>query len=372
MTVGGDWHDADDLSKGLDRFLGSASGGPGNYYKEVKGTPWFKDGERFARPSGVHSTDLISDFTADFIKSSADDEKPFFLYVSHYAPHWPLQAEESDVEPYRKLYGKTNREKLMQARLDRQIEAGLIPPGTGLHPVALDAKPAAEGNLETERMALHAAMVASIDRSVARILSALKTTNQLDNTLILILSDNGASHQMSFDRKVAPGVRPGSADTFLNQGPSIAALNNTPFRDYKTSYYEGGIASPLIAWWPRGISKPGRIHHSPHHIADIMPTCLDLAGLEYPAGFRERQLAPLVGKSCVPHMAAEAESRDGRILVWSKAIRHGPWKLVIRPRGAPELFDLANDRNETKDLAAEFPDRVAAMRQLHAQAHLTP
>ncbi len=372
MVTGGDWHDPADLGRGLDRFLGSASGGPGNFYKEVKGkrgTPWFKDGKRWARPEGAYSTDLISDFVVDFIEGSAQSSKPFFIYVSHYVTHWPLQAEEKDIAPYRELYRKQDRKALMEARLKRQIEMGLIPKGTSLHSHMVNAKPAAGGYLALERMAIQAAMVESIDRSLADTMAALKKAGKLDNTLILVFSDNGASSQMHYDQgKVPAGVRPGSMNTFLNHGPALAALGNTPFRYYKTSDYEGGIAAPLVAWWPSGLKQAGRISHAPCHIADIMPTCLELAGVTHPKQFRDRKLIPLDGRSLVPVLQGNAQE-SARIIVWPKAIRDGKWKLVMQNASKPELYDLSRDRNETHDLAKDLPARVTQMRKLHAINH---
>ena len=231
MVTADDWHDPAQVARAADRVLGSASGSPGNYFKEVKGTdfrshpkgtPWFRNGKKWDRPVGEYSTDLISDFVADFIEGSAASDKPFFIYVAHYAPHWPLQAKEEDIAPYRELYQQQDRKTLMQARLQRQIDAGLIPAGTTLHDTMVNAKPAAGGYLAIERMAIHAAMVESIDRSLADTMAALKKAGKLDNTLILVLSDNGASAQMCFDKgKVRNGVRPGSMDTFLNHGPAV-------------------------------------------------------------------------------------------------------------------------------------------------------
>ena len=164
MVTAENWHAPEPIARCADRFLGSASGGAGNYFKEAKGTPWFRNGKRYDRPSGVYSTDLISEFVADFIEGSAESDKPFFIYASHYAPHWPLQAKEKDIAPYRELYGKTERTALMRARLKRLVEAGLIPKETTLHDSALNAKPVAGGTLAVERMAIHAAMIESIDR----------------------------------------------------------------------------------------------------------------------------------------------------------------------------------------------------------------
>ena len=367
MVTAENWHDPAQVARCADRFLGSASGGPGNYFREAKGTPWFKDGKKYDRPVGQYSTDLISAFVTDIIQDSAKSDKPFFIYMSHYAPHWPLQAKKEDIAAYRGLYEKTDRAKLMHARLKRLVDAGLIPKGTTLHDSMLNPKPdAASRELPTERMAIYAAMVASIDRSVADIMAALKKAGKLDNTLILVLSDNGASSQMCFNRKVAPGVRPGSMDTFLNNGAALAALSNTPFREYKTSNYEGGIASPLIAWWPRGLKDRGRISHVPCHIVDIMPTCLELANAPYPSQFQGRDLIPLAGQSLSPVLHNTAE-HSRRVLVWPNAVREGDWKLVLGKR--PELYKISQDRNENNNLAAEFPDRVLELKQIHAKTY---
>lgn len=365
MVTAENWHAAAPIARCADRFLGSASGGAGNYFKEAKGTPWFKDGKKYDRPSGAYSTDLISKFVADFIAGSKND-KPFFIYVSHYAPHWPLQAKEEDIAPYRELYGKTGRTALMHARLKRLVDAGLIPAGTTLHDSALNAKPVAGGTLAVERMAIHAAMVESIDRSLAATMAALEQAGKVDNTLILVLSDNGASHQAGRNRSVPSGVRPGSSETFLCQGPAVAALNNTPFRNYKVSNYEGGIASPLIASWPRGLKGKGRIADRPCHIADIVPTCLELADVKYPSQFKGRTLIPMAGES----FSAALYNTDNparRVLVWPKAVRDGDWKLVLENKGSPELYRISHDRNEKQNLAGEFPDRVSNMTQIHTK-----
>ena len=373
MVTADDWHDPAQIARCADRVLGSASGGPGNYFKQAKGTPWFKDGKKWKRPDGAYSTDLISDFVADFIEGSAGQEKPFFIYVSHYAPHWPLQAKEEDVAPYRELYRKKDRKTLMQARLQRLIGEGLIPAGTTLPESMVNAKPAAGGYLAVERMAIHAAMVESIDRSLTKTMAALKKAGKLDNTLVLVLSDNGASAQMGFDngRKVPSGVRPGSVDTFLNHGPALAALSNTPFRNYKGTDYEGGIAAPLIAWWPGGIKGKGRISKRLSHIADIMPTCLELANVSYPSRFDERKIIPLAGKSFVSVLrSAKVEQDAHRVLAFPKAVREGDWKLVMQKKSNPELYHISHDRNEKKNLAAKYPERVQQMKQLHSKLFL--
>jgi arylsulfatase A-like enzyme len=371
MVTADNWHDPAQIARCADRVLGSASGGPGNYFKQAKGTPWFKDGKKWDRPKGAYSTDLISDFVVDFIEGAAKSDKPFFIYVSHYAPHWPLQALEKDIAPYRKLYKKNDRKELMQARLEKLIDSGLIPKQTKLHESMVNPKKdVAATELPLERMAIHAAMVESIDRSLADTIKALKKAGKLDNTLILVLSDNGASSQLCFNRKAQTGVRPGSADTFLNHGAALAALSNTPFRNYKTSNYEGGIASPLVAWWPKGIKDKGRISHRLSNIADIMPTCLELANVSYPSKFDGRKITPLAGKSFVSVLRAHDSDKDRhRVLAWPRAVRQGDWKLVMDKRDRPELYHIGWDRNETQNLADKYIERVKSMQKIHAELH---
>ena len=367
MITSGNWHDAKDISAVADHHLGVPTRGPGNYYKAVKGQPWLKNGKPFNRPTGIHSTDLISDFVVNFINGTRNSDKPFFVYMGHFAPHWPLQADEEHIAPYRAIYRGRLREALMRARLKRLVDAGLMPKGLSLHRSMLKAKDS--GNIPaSERMAIHAAMIEGIDRGLGLIVAALESAGQRDNTLILVLSDNGSSHQSSFSRPLRPGQRAGSVDTFINHGPAVAALNNTPFFNYKTTDYEGGIASPLVVNWPRGITRPGRITHRVSHITDLMPTCLNLAGVRYPEKYRNRKLIPLSGKSFVPTLMDKPHT-DNRILVWPKAIRHGQWKLVLENKKSPELFHFATDRNETVNLAKKFPERVHALLKLHAQAH---
>lgn len=368
MVVGNDWHKPADIARFVDSFLGSASGGPGNYFKEAKGTPWFKDGKRYERPEGAYSTDLITDHVVEFIGKQADREKPFFIYISHYAPHWPLQAKEEDIAAYRDLYAGKSHEQLMRARLSKLIDFGLVPPDTKLPASSLNPKKdLASRELAAERLAIHGAMVESIDRSLGKVMKALKEADRMENTLVLILSDNGASAQMAYNRKVPEGARPGDGDTFLNQGAAIASLNNVPFRGYKKSYHEGGIASPLIVWWPKGLKDEGRICHSPCHIGDLMPTCLELAGADYPAEFDSRKLIPLDGRSLVFSLKHEQEPSQ-RVMLWPKAVRQGKWKLITGKGQSAELYDLESDRNETVNLASKHPDRVAKMHSLH-QTH---
>jgi arylsulfatase len=157
-------------------------------------------------------------------------------------------------------------------------------------------------------------------------------------------------------------------DSFLNQGAALAALSNTPFRSYKRYHHEGGIASPLVAWWPRGLRNPGRISHRLSHVADIMPTCLQLARIAYPSQFEGRTVIPLAGASLVDVLRdTPGAPVDDRVVVWPKALRKGDWKLVVENPAEPELYNLANDRNEQKNLAREYPERLRQLKELHGR-----
>ena len=147
----------------------------------------------------------------------------------------------------------------------------------------------------------------------------------------------------------------------------MAALSNTPFRNYKTSDYEGGIAAPLIAWWPGGLKGKGRVSNRLSHISDIMPTCLELAGVSYPTQFQEKNIIPMAGKSFVSVIEdTEGDQNDHDVLVFPKAVRDKDWKLVMEKPDSPELYHISTDRNERENLAAQFPDRVQQLKKLHS------
>jgi len=234
-------------------------------------------------------------------------------------------------------------------------------------------------------MAVYAAQVDCLDQNIGRLLHALRQAGVERNTLVLFLSDNGASDQAwsrPLDRPGStwrldgtptrvgnrPDIMPGGADTFVTYGPPWANVSNAPFRAYKGTCFEGGIATPLIAYWPGVIKQRGRISHQVGHVMDVMATCLDVAGAKYPSRFQQRNVAPLEGATLVP--VFEGRKRHGHeVLCWnvagSRAVRTGRWKLVAA-RGKPwELYDLEADRTETNNLAPQHPERVREMSQAY-------
>jgi len=383
MVTAEDWHDPSKIARYVDRFLGSTGHtGPGNYFKAVRNTDFFCDGKPYTLPAeGAYKTDLIADFAAKFISQAASRSKPFFLYVAQYAPHWPLHAKPEDMARYRDLYRKLGWDEARGGRYQRLIKLGLISARCRLSPrdSRVPAWPDAQHkDWEAERMAAYAAQVDCLDQGVGRILEALRRAHADTNTLVLFLSDNGASDQAMASRLDKPGqtwrldgtptqvgnkptIQPGGADTFVTAGPAWANVANTPFREHKNTNFEGGIATPLIAWWPGVIRQAGAVTPELGHIADIMATCLDVAGVAYPTHFDSRDILPLAGKSLLPVL--ENGQRAGhQTLCWGtsgcRAIRRGNWKLVAARGGPWELYDLAADRTETHNLAAEFSDVV--------------
>lgn len=388
MVTADPWHNPQNIARYVDRFFGTTGHrGPGNYFDDVRNTEFYDNGQPYSIPDGGYKTDLFTDAAVEFIEQ-ADAERPFLLYIAHAAPHWPLHALPEDIAKYRQLYRELGWDRAREQRMERPLASGLLPPGTKLAPRDPRAVPWEEveaKDWEAERMAVFAAQVDRLDQNVGRVLTALRERGIDQQTLIFFLSDNGAS-----DRAVGtldkpgetwrsdgtptrvgnrPDIWPGPADTFVTAGPAWACLSNTPFREHKSSNAEGGIASPLIAWWPRTIAAGG-ICHELSHITDITATVLDVAGAEYPSQFHGREVTPLAGKSLLPVL--RGESRAGHeSLCWSisgwKAVRQGQWKLVAAKGGAWQLFDLSRDRTELEDLAEEQPERVRSMAKIFAQ-----
>lgn len=379
------WHDPASIARHVDRFFGSTGHkGPGNYFADVRNTAFYRDGQLCFIPEGGYKTDLITGFTVEFLHRR-DKTNPFLLYMAHYAPHWPLHAKEQDIAKYRRRYRDLGWDSARERRLRCLIENGILPPETKLPPRDARAGPWSESphqEWEAERMAVYAGQIDSLDQSVGRVMQTLRETGADQNTLVLFLSDNGASDKAvglldkpgvtwrSDGKRTRvgndPSIMPGPGDTFVTAGPAWSSVSNTPFREHKQTNYEGGISSPLIAWWP-GVIKAGAISTELGHIIDIAATVYEVAGQPHPADFDNRSVLPIAGKSLLPVL--KGGTRAGHEwLCWTtsgcKAVRMGEWKLVAPKAGPWELFNISSDRAEQHDLAAEEPERVARMEKL--------
>ncbi|MFT4550161.1 MAG: arylsulfatase A-like enzyme [Verrucomicrobiales bacterium] len=346
-------------------------------------------------------TDAIGDQTSRYIEEhvAAHPDKPFFSYVSFTAAHWPMHAREETIRKYKGKYDAGYTE-IRKARFAKMKQLGIIDPDTELSPQARDWDSAPEKAWEIRCMEAYAAMVDEMDQTIGKIVDTVEKAGQLDNTLIFFLQDNGGCAEGFGRRKnpttgpradkpsltpmakgelqmhmqpkqtrdgypvrTGPGVMPGAADTYIAYGEGWANVSNTPFREYKHWVHEGGIGTPLIAFWPKGIARKGELDHQPGHLIDIMATAVDLAGVDYPKQKDGKKIKPLEGRSLDVAFKGKAIERDA--IFWEHegncAIRKGDWKLVRKANREWELYNIADDRPELHDLAAEKPDMVKTL-----------
>jgi len=363
--------------RGFDRFYGILSGA-GSYFDPNT----LMDQDRFVLPAELpadyYLTDELGRRAAGFIRETAATGQPFFGYLAFTAPHWPLHAPEADIAPYRGHY-RQGWDALRTDRLRRLVAAGLLPSNQALSerdPAAPAWETVANPDWQAELMAVYAAQITAMDRAIGVVADALRQTGQFDNTLVVFLSDNGGCAE--FLRENGPpgrwpehysGVtktgtrrvvgnsrsrRPGPAETFMSYELPWANASNTPFRKFKAWTHEGGIRTPFLACWPAGLPA-GAIRHTPGHVVDLVATACALAGAA-----RD----DLDGVNLLPVFRGETtEVARAEPLCWEHfghaAIRDGHWKLVRAGQQQPwELYDLATDRIEQRDRAAELPEVV--------------
>jgi arylsulfatase len=218
---------------------------------------------------------------------------------------------------------------------------------------------------QATKMAIHAAMVDRMAQEIGRINAQLKSMGAFENTLIMFASDNGASAEiMVRNGGHDPQAAPGSAASYLCLGPGFSSACNTPHRRHKTWVHEGGISTPLIAHWPAGISAKNELRSTPAHVIDIVPTVLELAGIQKPQQWQGEPIPEAPGKSLVPAFAKDT-TIPRESLWWfhegNKAIRMGDWKLVVAADQPWELYDLKTDRAEQRNLAAQMPEKATEL-----------
>lgn len=317
---------------------------------------------------GFYSTDWFGENAVRMIREHPAG-KPFLLYLSFTAPHWPLQARPEDIALHQGNYDE-GWDVIRNRRFERMKQLGIIDPAwklgepEGTVP-SWELLSDAERRDWARRMEIYAAMITVMDRNIGRLLDTLEERGIGDETLVLFLSDNGATDENPNRGK--PGAALGTRESYHGYGRGWAAASNTPFRMYKHWMHEGGIATPFLARWPKGIARPGAVYRHPAHIIDFMATAVELAGARYPERFKGQPIFPLQGRSLVPVFDGATAPVHEDLLFWehqgNAAVRDGKWKLVRREGGpgAWELYDMDADRTETNDLAAGQPERVRAM-----------
>ena len=366
----GKWHlDREPTDFGFIRYFGHLSGGC-NFFK---GDNSFRlNGEQWNVPTVLNEKTFYTtvadvDFAIDFLGEARKTEKPFYLYVAFNAPHAPLHALPEDYAKYKGRYTE-GWDTIRDARIKKQIQLGLLPDTLTPSPrpphvrAWKDVVPW-QRSYETNRMVTLAAMIDRVDQEVGRLVNNLKEHDDLDNTLILFVSDNGAC---PYDRrKPLLDVEPTNGDVALADSTPWAWVRNAPFRFYKQNQFEGGISSPGIVHWPNGLkTKPGAITNTPAHLIDVLPTLADLAGASIPDEYPQREVRPVSGVSLRPVFEGKKLNRAEPIhLQFSSdyGLRDGDWKVVSFKGQEWELYNVANDRTETNNLAASEPERVAAM-----------
>jgi arylsulfatase len=312
------------------------------------------------------ATDAFTDWSLKWLDESKGREKPFFLFLSYNAPHWPLHAHSEDIAKYDGIYDE-GYEAIRQARYQRQLEMGLFEPKTA--PLS-DPEHELWSNLsqkekkeEALRMEIHAAMVDRMDQNIGRLVKRLKKLQKFENTLIFFLVDNGASHERPKRGTKNSKAEWGSVGSFEAIGKSWANAINSPFRKWKVQGLEGGICTPMVAHWPEGIKLPRKsISREPCHLIDFVPTFMELAGDKaiYP-----KNLPKLDGISLKPTFSGMKLKRVKPLFFqygsW-QVIRQNQWKLVQKKTEPWQLYDLSKDRTETKNLADLFPELTAQMK----------
>ena len=357
----GKWHlTGQPTDFGFDRYFGHLSGST-NYYK---GDKTFRlNGDVFDVPEkGFYTTVANVDYALDFLGDARKTKKPWYLYIAFNAPHAPLQPMEADYKKYLGRYD-VGWDVIRDARLRKQAELGLLgksyqPSPRPDHIPAWDTLSEKRKNWESRRMAAYAGMIDRIDQELGRLVGNLEQAGELDNTLILFVSDNGAC---PYDRRhIGMDQPPYLPDTTWSDSTGWAWVRNSPFRFYKQNQYEGGISTPGIVHWPAGLkTKPGAICHEPAHLIDVLPTLAELAGAELPSEWPERQLEPVSGISLAPTLAGKPLDRPQPIhFLFSsdRGLRDGDWKIASFRSHPWQLFNMAEDRTEIHDLAGSRPD----------------
>jgi arylsulfatase A-like enzyme len=370
----GKWHLSNDtnmktpndtwpLGRGFDRYYGIIPGAA-NYFRPDGLT---HDNTPLKAPKdGYYLTDALAENAVQFIKDHEKDhqKEPFFLYTAFTSPHWPLHALKDDINRYRGKF-REGWDVLRHKRQERMNEMGILDAKWKAPPSDASAWDKVPENMKDEmdlRMAIYAAQVDRMDQNIGKIVAELKRSGQLDDTLILFMSDNGGCAEV-IER--GTGGEMGGPDSYTSYGPGWAWLSNTVLRLFKHWTHGGGVSSPLVVHWPSQIPAParGQLRRQPGHLIDVMATCVDVAGATYPAEYKGKKIVPLEGKSLVPAFANGPIEREA--IYWehegNKAILVGNWKLVSKHPGPWELYDLERDRPETTDLIAKEPERAGRM-----------
>ncbi|HET9472884.1 MAG TPA: arylsulfatase [Steroidobacteraceae bacterium] len=390
--MSGKWHVGtnDPTRHGFEQYFGTLISAqtfwdPEKYLRLPQGSRTRNyDGDSF------YGTDALTDHAMDFLEDArTTPDQPWFLYLAYHAPHFPLHARPDDIAKYRNRY-TAGWDFLRQERLARMKQLRLVARDTRLSPRSKFTNHGETVNAENPpwdslpkdrradlamRMAIYAAMVDRMDQNIGRVVADLRARGELDNTLIMFLSDNGACAEwdpFGFDVSSSPNnvlhrgdelERMGSRGTYHSVGSGWANASNTPWRMYKHYSHEGGISTPCIVHWPAGFRRRNVIESAPAHLIDLMPTIVEASGARYPERIDTRQILPMAGTSLVP--ALRGERMPERTLYFehegTRAVREGRYKLTALRGDTWKLYDMERDRTELENLAEMQPRRVESL-----------
>mgnify|MGYP003600512615 CR=1 FL=1 len=375
MTMGGASHFSDQL--------GIVAADPQKPPKAI----YRENGKEINLPQkDFYSSEAFATRIIDYIEETrGNGSKPFFAYLAFTAPHWPLHAPDEDIQKYEGKYA-AGYDQLRAERFERMKRIGLLPDNSPLYAgnakwPAWDTLTPLQKKSEAKRMAVYAAMVDNMDRQIGRVLQYLEKQGELDNTVVVFMSDNGADGNSVYDvartrewihkdmdNSIENTGRPGS---FTEYGPGWAQVGQTPFKMYKSFLYEGGISVPAMVWAPKfGVASQRKLQVT--HVMDIAPTFYEMAGVQHPGTrHQDRTVAPVQGKSLVAYLKGEVPSVYGPndVIGWElggrKALRKGDWKIVYANKpwgeGEWELYNVAQDRVESHNLASSQPEKMKEM-----------
>lgn len=401
------------IQRGFDRFYGTIIGA-GSFYDPTTlcrdNTFITPENDPLYQPEAFHYTEAISDnavqFVSDHYGDQANRDKPFFMYVSYTSAHWPMHAFEKDIKKYKGKYDG-GFEPIRKARYEKAIKLGMIDSYWKMSPPDSNWDKNSNKEWDIRCMEVYAAMVDQMDRGIGRIVAELKRNGAFENTLIIYLQDNGGCAE-PFGRRsnlekiqnktfpplgrnglqpqiwppmqtrdgravrTGPEVMPGPEDSYVAYGRGWANVSNTPFRGYKHDGLEGGISTPFIVHWPKGIGHDYQhgIINDPAHLIDVMPTLIEVSGASYPEQFEGESVHPMEGISLVPTFSGQSLVRKNPLGFehhGNLALRDGDWKIVSQYKQKQErswqLFNMVADRTELKDLSEEFPDKKKELLQ---------
>ena len=352
------------LQRGFEHFYGILAGAC-SYLRPDGGRRLTLDNTKLPAPeSPYYTTDAFTDYAIQFIDQQTDDA-PFFLYLAYNAPHWPLQAKDTDIEKFYKMYRDSGWDVIRNNRKKRMVELGIVADQSGF--AEWENRPwirlsEEERDMTAYRMAVYAAQVHAMDYNIGRLVDYLKKTGKYDNSLIVFLSDNGACaephNELGGGRQ--EDINNPAVSGHPSYGKAWAQVSNTPFRKYKQRAYEGGISTPLIVTWHDGLDRyAGTWCHTPAYLPDIMPTFINLAHASYPKMFNGNTITPLVGTDMLPALTGRKSSLHD-YMYWehqgNRAVRWKNWKAVWDQDARKwELYDIATDRVERNDMAERQP-----------------